>query len=43
MFTSLALVVLAGLLGPLLASSRRLRVPVLVGELIGGSSSAGRG
>jgi Kef-type K+ transport system membrane component KefB len=36
MFTSLALVVLAGLLGPLLASSRRLRVPVLVGELIGG-------
>jgi Kef-type K+ transport system membrane component KefB len=36
MYTSLALVVLAGLLGPLLASSRRLRVPVLVGELIGG-------
>jgi Kef-type K+ transport system membrane component KefB len=36
MYTDLALVVLAGLLGPLLASSRRLRVPVLVGELIGG-------
>src|SRR5260370_17000736 len=36
MYTSLALVVLAGLLGPLLASGRRLRVPVLVGELIGG-------
>lgn len=37
MFTSLALVVLAGLLGPLLGASRRLRVPVLVGELIGGA------
>ncbi len=36
MYTSLALVVLAALLGPLLASGRRLRVPVLVGELIGG-------
>ena len=36
MYTALALVVLAGLLGPLLASGRRLRVPVLVGELIGG-------
>ena len=36
MYTSLALVVVAGLLGPLLASGRRLRVPVLVGELIGG-------
>lgn len=36
MYTSLVLVVLAGLLGPLLASGRRLRVPVLVGELIGG-------
>jgi Kef-type K+ transport system membrane component KefB len=36
MYTSLALVVAAGLLGPLLASGRRLRVPVLVGELIGG-------
>jgi Kef-type K+ transport system membrane component KefB len=36
MYTDLALVVLAGLLGPLLASGRRLRVPVLVGELIGG-------
>jgi Kef-type K+ transport system membrane component KefB len=36
MYTSLALLVLAGLLGPLLASGRRLRVPVLVGELIGG-------
>jgi Kef-type K+ transport system membrane component KefB len=36
MYTSLALVVAAGLVGPLLASGRRLRVPVLVGELIGG-------
>src|SRR6266849_5189055 len=36
MYTDLAVVVLAGLLGPLLASDRRLRVPVLVGELIGG-------
>jgi Kef-type K+ transport system membrane component KefB len=35
-YTSLALVVLAGLLGPLLAGGKRLRVPVLVGELIGG-------
>lgn len=36
MYTDLAVVVLAGLLGPLLASGRRLRVPLLVGELIGG-------
>src|SRR6266849_3699222 len=36
MYTALALVVLAGLLGPLLASGRRFRVPVLTGELIGG-------
>ena len=36
MYTSLALVVLVGLLGPLLASGRKLRIPVLVGELIGG-------
>jgi Kef-type K+ transport system membrane component KefB len=36
MYTALALVVLAGLLGPLLAAGRRPRVPVLVGELIGG-------
>lgn len=36
MYTALALVVVAGLLGPLLASDRRFRVPVLVGELIGG-------
>ena len=36
MFTALALVVLAGLLGPLLAAGRRPRIPVLVGELIGG-------
>ena len=36
MYTALALVVLAGLLGPLLASRRRFRVPVLTGELIGG-------
>jgi Kef-type K+ transport system membrane component KefB len=35
-YTSLALVVLAGLLGPLLAAGKRFRVPVLVGELIGG-------
>ena len=35
-FTSLVLLVLAGLLGPLLAAGRRFRVPVLVGELIGG-------
>lgn len=36
MFTSLALLVAAGLLGPLLAAGRRLRVPVLVGELVAG-------
>jgi len=36
MYTSLALVVLAGLLGTLLAAGRRPRVPVLVGELVGG-------
>lgn len=36
MYTSLVLVVLAGLLGPLLAAGKRFRVPVLVGELIGG-------
>lgn len=36
MYTALAVVVLAGLLGPLLAAGRRPRVPVLVGELIGG-------
>jgi len=36
MYSSLALLVAAGLLGPLLAFSRRLRVPVLVGELVGG-------
>jgi Kef-type K+ transport system membrane component KefB len=35
-FTALALVVLAGLLGPLLAAGRRPRIPVLVGELLGG-------
>ena len=35
-FTSLALLVLAGLLGPLLAAGGRFRVPVLVGELVGG-------
>jgi Kef-type K+ transport system membrane component KefB len=35
-YTSLTLVVLAGLLGPLLAARKRFRVPVLVGELIGG-------
>lgn len=36
MFTSLALLVLAGLLGPLLSAGARPRVPVLVGELIAG-------
>lgn len=36
MYTAFALVVLAGLLGPLLAAGRRPRIPVLVGELIGG-------
>ena len=36
MFASLTLVVLAGLLGPLLAAGRRPLVPVLVGELIAG-------
>jgi Kef-type K+ transport system membrane component KefB len=36
MYTALALVVLAGLLGPLLGAGRKVRVPVLVGELIGG-------
>jgi Kef-type K+ transport system membrane component KefB len=35
-YTPLALLVLAGLLGPLLAGGKRLRIPVLVGELIGG-------
>jgi len=37
MFTSLTLVVLAGLLGPLLAAGRRPLTPVLVGELIAGA------
>jgi Kef-type K+ transport system membrane component KefB len=37
MFTSLTLLVLAGLLGPLLAAGRRPLVPVLVGELIAGA------
>ena len=37
MFTSLTLVVIAGLLGPLLAAGRRSLVPVLVGELIAGA------
>jgi Kef-type K+ transport system membrane component KefB len=36
-FTTLTLVVLAGLVGPLLAAGRRPRIPVLVGELIGGA------
>jgi Kef-type K+ transport system membrane component KefB len=35
-YTAFALVVLAGLLGPLLADGKRPRIPVLVGELIGG-------
>jgi Kef-type K+ transport system membrane component KefB len=37
MFTSVLLLVLAGLLGPLLAGGRRPLVPVLVGELIAGA------
>ena len=37
MFTSLTLLVLAGLLGPLLAMGRRPLAPVLVGELIAGA------
>jgi len=37
MFASLTLVVLAGLLGPLLAAGRKPLVPVLVGELIAGA------
>lgn len=35
-FGQLTLIILAGLLGPLLASSRRLLVPVVVGELLAG-------
>jgi len=35
-FTVLAVIVLAGLLGPLLALPRRLQVPVVVGELLMG-------
>jgi Kef-type K+ transport system membrane component KefB len=37
MFTSLALLVLAGLLGPLLAAGKRPLAPVLVGELVAGA------
>ncbi len=37
MFTSLALLVLAGLAGPLLAGGKRQLAPVLVGELIAGA------
>src|SRR5215469_3414376 len=37
MFAQLALVVAAGLLGPLLAAGRRPLAPVLVGELIAGA------
>jgi Kef-type K+ transport system membrane component KefB len=37
MFTSVLLLVLAGLMGPLLAAGRKPIVPVLVGELIGGA------
>src|SRR6185312_990504 len=35
-FQTLALIALIGILGPLLAVPRRLRVPVVLGELIGG-------
>jgi Kef-type K+ transport system membrane component KefB len=38
MFTSVALLVAAGLLGPLLAGGRRPILPVLVGELIAGAA-----
>jgi Kef-type K+ transport system membrane component KefB len=37
MFTAVALLVAAGLLGPLLAAGRRPIVPVLVGELVAGA------
>jgi Kef-type K+ transport system membrane component KefB len=37
MFTSLTLLVLAGLLGPILAAGRRPLAPVLVGELVAGT------
>jgi len=37
MFAQLALLVAAGLLGPILGAGRRPRVPVLVGELIAGA------
>jgi Kef-type K+ transport system membrane component KefB len=35
-YTAFALVVLAGLVDPLLAAGKRPRIPVLVGELVGG-------
>jgi Kef-type K+ transport system membrane component KefB len=35
-FGQLTLIILAGLLGPLLASSRRVLIPVVVGELLAG-------
>jgi Kef-type K+ transport system membrane component KefB len=35
-FRDLALIVLAGLAGPLLASSRRIAVPLVVGEIVAG-------
>jgi Kef-type K+ transport system membrane component KefB len=35
-FGQLSLIIVAGLCGPLLASSRRLAIPVVVGELLGG-------
>ena len=35
-FAQLSLIIIAGLCGPLLASSRRLLIPVVVGELLGG-------
>ncbi len=37
MFAQLAVVVTAGLVGPLLAAGRRPLAPVLVGELAGGA------
>ena len=35
-FGQLTLIILAGLFGPLLSSSRRFLVPVVVGELLAG-------
>jgi hypothetical protein len=42
MFGQLALLVIAALLGPVLAAGRRPLVPVLVGELAAGASDEDR-